>query len=194
MSSKMRQISEVKCPVCGVQSLTEQETKYDVEYFGPVLLTTIVCANCGFKHSDVICLNVQEPSSISASIEDREDLKMSVVRSGDATIQIPELGVLITPGPMAEGFVSNVEGVLERVEQATCMLVSEPEKRDRAERFLQKIKEARERLIKFTLVIKDPLGNSAIIARDERKIKRRKLTKREIEKLRARPQTSLPNH
>jgi len=194
MSSKARQIPEVKCPVCGVQSLTEQETKYDVGYFGPVLLTTIVCANCSFKHSDVICLNVQEPSSISASIEDSEDLKMSVVRSSNAIIQIPELGVLITPGPTAEGFISNVEGVLERVEQVTRMLVRDPKRRDRAERFLQRIKEARDGRIKFTLIIKDPLGNSAIIAKDKRKVKRRKLTKREIEKLRARRQTSLPNN
>jgi len=194
MSSKTRQIPEVKCPVCGVQSLTEQEAKHDVDHFGPVLLTTIVCANCGFKHGDVTCLNVQEPSSISASIEALEDLKMSVVRSSNATIQIPELGVLITPGPIAEGFISNVEGVLERVEQVTRMLVRDPKKRDRAERFLQRIKEARDGSIKFTLIIKDPLGNSAIIAKDERKIKRRKLTKREVEKLRARQQTSLPNN
>jgi len=194
MSSKMRQIPEVKCPVCAAQSLTEQEAKHDVDHFGPVLLTTIVCANCGFKHSDVTCLNVQEPSSISASIEALEDLKMSVVRSSNATIQIPELGVLITPGPIAEGFISNVEGVLERVEQVTRMLVRDPKKRDRAERFLQRIKEARDGSIKFTLVIKDPLGNSAIIAKDERKIKRRKLTKREVEKLRARQQTLLPNN
>jgi len=194
MSSKTRQIPEVKCPVCGAQSLTEQEAKHDVDHFGPVLLTTIVCANCGFKHGDVTCLNVQEPSSISASIEALEDLKMSVVRSSNATIQIPELGVLITPGPIAEGFISNVEGVLERVEQVTRMLVRDPKKRDRAERFLQRIKEARDGSIKFTLIIKDPLGNSAIIAKDERKIKRRKLTKREVEKLRARQQTSLPNN
>jgi len=194
MSSKTRSIPEVKCPVCGVQSLTEEETKYDVDYFGPVLLATIVCVNCGFKQSDVICLNVQEPSSISASIEDLEDLKMSVVRSSNATIQIPELGVLITPGPTAEGFISNVEGVLERVEQVTRMLVHDPKKRSRAERFLQRIKEARHGRIKFTLVIKDPLGNSTIIAKDERKIKRRKLTKREIEKFRARRQISLPSN
>ena len=193
MSSKTRRILEVKCPVCSVQGLTEEETKHDVDYFGPVLLTTIVCANCGFKHSDVICLNVQEPSSISASIEDMEDLKMSVVRSGNATIRIPELGVLITPGPIAEGFISNVEGVLERVEQVTRMLLHDPKKRERAERFLQRIKEARDGRLKFTLVIKDPLGNSAIIAKDERKIKRRKLTKREIETLRVRQQTFLPN-
>ena len=37
--------------------------------------------------------------------------------------------------------------------------------------------------IKFTLVIKDPLGNSAIVAMDERKIKRRKMTRREMEKV-----------
>jgi len=194
MSSEPRRIPEVKCPVCGVQSLTGQETKHNVDYFGPVLLTTIVCANCGFKQSDVICLNVQEPSSISASIEEPEDLAMSVVRSSNATIQIPELGVRITPGPIAEGFISNVEGVLDRVEQVTRMLFRDPKKRGRAERFLQRIREARDGRIKFTLVIKDPLGNSAIVAKDERKIKRRKLTKREIEKLRARQQTSLPNN
>ncbi len=176
---------DVKCPVCGAQSLTEQKTKYIVDYFGPVLLTTIVCANCGFKHSDVISLNVQEPASISASIEDREDLKMPVVRSSSATIQIPEFGVLITPGPVAEGFISNIEGVLERVEQATRMLLRDPEKRDQAEKFLRKIKRARDGYAKFTLIIEDPLGNSAIISKDERKVKRRKLTNKEIEKLRA---------
>ena len=171
----------------------EKERKYDVEHFGPVLLTTIICANCGSKHSDVICLNAQEQTSISASIEGREDLKIPVVRSSNATIQIPELGVLITPGLMAEGFISNVEGVLERVEQATRMLARDPEKKDRAERFLQRIKEARDGCIKFTLVIKDPLGNSAIVAMDERKIKRRKMTRREMEKVRAYQQTSLPS-
>lgn len=194
MSSETRSIPDVKCPVCGLQSLKEKETKHNVDYFGPILLTTIVCANCGFKHSDVICLNVQEPSSISASIEDPEDLKISVVRSSNATIQIPELGVLITPGPIAEGFISNVEGVLDRVEQVTRMLFRDPKKRDRAERFLQRMKEARDGRLKFTLIIKDPLGNSAIIAKDERKIKRRKLTKREIEKLRVSQRTFLPNN
>jgi zinc finger protein len=194
MCSETRSILEVKCPVCGAQSLTEQQTKHDVDYFGPVLLSTIVCANCGFKHSDVICINAHEPSSISASIEDPEDLKMPVVRSSNATIQIPELGVLITPGPIAEGFISNVEGVLERVEQATRTLLHDPEKRERAERFLQRIKEARDGRIKLTLVIKDPVGNSAIIAKDDGKIKRRKLTKKEIEKLRVRQEASLPNN
>jgi len=116
---------------------------------------------------------------------------MPVVRSSSATIQIPELGVLITPGPVAEGFISNVEGVLERVEHASRMLLRDPEKREQAGKFLQRIKEARDGSAKFTLIIKDPLGNSGIISKDERKVKRRKLTSREIEKLRAYQQTSL---
>ena len=34
-----------------------------------------------------------------------------------AAIEIPELGVRIDPGPSCQGFVSNVEGVLDRIEQ-----------------------------------------------------------------------------
>ena len=34
-----------------------------------------------------------------------------------ASIEIPELGVRIDPGPVSQGFVSNVEGVLDRIEQ-----------------------------------------------------------------------------
>ena len=45
----------------------------------------------------------------------RKTISARVVRSTGARIEIPEFGVRIDPGPACEGFVSNVEGVLDRI-------------------------------------------------------------------------------
>ena len=50
-------------------------------------------------------------------VDSPEDLAIRVVRSMSASLEVPELGVRIDPGPACQGFVSNVEGVLDRIEQ-----------------------------------------------------------------------------
>ena len=54
-------------------------------------------------------------------METEDDLAIRVVRSMSASIEIPELGVRIDPGPACQGFVSNVEGVLDRIESVVNM-------------------------------------------------------------------------
>jgi len=46
---------------------------------------------------------------------------MMVIKSGTTTIRIPEFGAKITPGPYSEGFITNVEGVLSKVEDHTAL-------------------------------------------------------------------------
>mgnify|MGYP000241631161 CR=1 FL=1 len=119
-------------------------------------------------------------------MEGLADLNIRVVRSSTATVRIPELGVCIEPGPMAEGFISNVEGLLERVEGVVRGLLNseeDPAERAKYERFLRRLREAREGRTKFTLILEDPLGNSAIISEKEGKVRRRRLTEREVRRL-----------
>ena len=46
---------------------------------------------------------------------------------------------------------------------------------------LKKMRMARDSKPRFTLIIKDPLGNSAIVSPSWRKIQKRRLTKRELQ-------------
>jgi zinc finger protein len=81
-------------------------------------------------------------------------------------IKIPELGVQIDPGPACHGFVTNIEGVLDRIEHVVqgTLLWAENEERENAQAILSKIKRARAGTFPFALIIEDPSGNSAIIS------------------------------
>jgi zinc finger protein len=107
---------------------------------------------------------------------------MRVIKSGTATVIIPEFGATITPGPHSEGYISNVEGILERIEDALTFMLSSAKGKslERGEKMLKQIGMAREGTPQLTLVIKDPLGNSAIVSSDPTKVRKRKLTKREL--------------
>jgi zinc finger protein len=87
------------------------------------------------------------------------------------TIKIPELGVEITPGPACEGFVSNIEGVLDRIERVVeaALRWSEGEEKENARALLSRIAQARKGALPFTLILEDPSGNSAIISEKAQK-------------------------
>jgi len=178
-------MDRIACPVCTGQTLSVRQIPYDIPYFGKVLIIVMQCSRCGFSHRDVLSLEEHEPSRYEVTVEGLADLNIRVVRSSTATVRIPELGVCIEPGPMAEGFISNVEGLLERVVRVVGLLNSEEDPAERAkyERFLRRLREAREGRTKFTLILEDPLGNSAIISEKEGKVRRRRLTEREVRRL-----------
>lgn len=180
----------ITCPACGREGLEIREVPYDIPGFGKTLLITMYCPSCGLRHRDVLCLEFGEPRRYEFTVEGPEDLKVRVIRSSSATIRIPELGVLIEPGPASEGFISNVEGVLDRAEAVVAMMVrlaEKPEEKARASEALAKIWDAREGRLRFTLIIEDPLGNSLIAPPDRRRLKVRRLTEEEIESLKSGP-------
>lgn len=106
------------CPACDSDSIANNETQYEVEHFGSVLLSVSTCQKCGYKHTDITTLTAQEPLALTVKITSLEDLKIRVIKSGTATVSIPEFRATITPGPYSEGYISNVEGILAKVEDA----------------------------------------------------------------------------
>jgi len=171
------------CPSCDNNSMLASQTEYEVEHFGAVLLSVAACQTCGYRHSDVIALTNREAISLTAKINSLDDLNMRVIKSGTATISIPEFGATITPGPYSEGYISNVEGLLAKIEDALTFMLSTAKGRrlKKGERMLKKMQIARDSKPRFTLIIKDPLGNSAIVSPNPRKIRKRRLTKRELQ-------------
>ncbi len=151
------------CPSCN----TEIEYLYKTEnipYFSDILIISAICPSCGYKFVDTQLLKHGEPARYKLAVEKEDDLAARVVRSMSASIEIPELGVRIDPGPVCQGFVSNVEGVLDRIEQVVKGALkwgTDVEKENAAE-LLADIARVKAGLYPITLIVEDPSGNSGI--------------------------------
>ncbi len=176
-------VLDAPCPGCGHRPLKYLIVDLDLPYFGDALQTTILCEECGFKHADVLILSQKEPVHYEMRISGEEDLCVRVVRSSSGTIRIPEVGMEMEPGPLSEAFVSNVEGVLMRFVDILSFLqrTSESEaERERIMEIFRFIGLVRSGKKSATLVLEDPLGNSAILSD---KATKRRLTEDEIKNL-----------
>jgi zinc finger protein len=156
---------ESTCPLCA-DVITFKFSTDEIPFFGEIMLVSANCT-CGFKYADTITLNEREPARYEIEF-DSSDFATRVIRSSSGTVQIPELGVTIEPGSASEAFVSNVEGVLRRVEQvittATKWSSNDPGKLELGNHLLKMIDSLRKGEGTMTLVIDDPFGNSAIIS------------------------------
>jgi len=161
----LRTVVPGPCPYCN----TEIEYNYQTEnipYFSDILIISALCSSCGYKYVDTQLLKDKEPVQYEVRVDTPEDLAIRVVRSMSASIEIPELGVRIDPGPACQGFVSNIEGVLNRVEQIVkgALIWGEVEEQENARTLLKKIDSVKNGSFAITLVLEDRCGNSAIIA------------------------------
>ncbi len=168
----MHQVVKAPCPDCGKEITFIYDTE-NIPYFSEILLISGICESCGFRITDTMILNEREPCIWELHAESTDDLSVRVVRSTAGEIDLPELGINIRPGPACSGFVSNVEGVLERAEDAVrrALISAEGDEITAAESVLSRIAEAREGKFAFTLRITDPSGNSGIVSSKAKKTK-----------------------
>lgn len=161
------QVVDARCPACHAVGLTLRTMTQTLPYFGDCLLTTVQCERCGFRHGDTMVMEQRPPARHTFRVERAEDLAVRVVRSPSGTYRVPELGFAAEPGEGSESFVSNVEGVLDRVQEALVrarLVFPDEERRERAEALLVRVARMVEAQEPFTLVLEDPFGNSAILS------------------------------
>ena len=108
---------------------------------------------------------------------------ISAIETNTGFIKIPELGVEIKPGPYSQGFISNVEGLLDRIKEVIKAKMADEKEESKAREFLLRLRDARDGKLPFTVVLKDPLGNSAMVSEVEGKVRVRKMSRREVESL-----------
>ena len=71
----------IKCPACAVEGVAKSIMKeLEIPHFGKVMETTIICPSCGFKHSDIIALEQNDPAKYVLEIN-RNNLSIRVVRT-----------------------------------------------------------------------------------------------------------------
>ena len=142
---------------------------HEIPYFGEQTELTLACKSCGWRKTDFIAGDGGEPVAWSIPIN-ASTLDGRVVRSSSCTVRIPELDIEVEPGVAADGYVSNVEGVISRFEDAIGMLMrqaqSEGDMRDvdSCEAFLRRLADAKSGDDHaMSLVLLDPFGHSKIM-------------------------------
>jgi zinc finger protein len=154
------------CPFCHTPNLTLSEEEIEVPYFGKVFLFGMQCSNCRYHKSDVECAEHKPAAKYSIDINSEDDMKIRVVRSSEGTVKIPRIGS-IEPGPSASGFITNVEGVLQRIKDQVEHIREEEEDdavKKKCKNMIKKLNKVMWGQEKVKLVIEDPTGNSAIVS------------------------------
>jgi zinc finger protein len=173
------------CPICGAKGTFRVKGRIDdIPYFGETMETLAACSSCKFKHADVTHLGEHEPMRHEFLITSEDDMMVRVVRSSTGTMKVPELGVTVKPCSASEGYVTNIEGVLNRIENAIRLAIeqADPTRRRRGESKLKKLEAIRRGEARAKLIMMDPFGHSAIA---DGRAKKRKLTKKELAKLKS---------
>ena len=160
------QITGEPCPMCHEKTLTLMEREEEVPYFGKIYVFSMTCGNCKYHKADVESVERHEPCKYTFEISSEKDLKVRVVRSSEATVKIPHV-TTITPGPASNGFVTNIEGILNRVKhgiEAARDAEDDPAAKKKAKNLLKKLTKVMWGQEKLKIIIEDPSGNSAIIS------------------------------
>jgi len=174
----MDKLEKQKCPVCFKNILTLTEDNMEIPYFGRVFLFSMQCQDkeCNYNMSDVETEEQKEPVRYTLEINSEKDMNIRVVKSSNAGVKIPQLKMSMEPGVASVGFVSNVEGILDRfkkVIEEERNSTEDEEVKDNAKKLLKKIWKVKLGEFPIKLIIEDASGNSAIIS-DKAKIEKLK--------------------
>jgi zinc finger protein len=154
------------CPMCNNKTLTLREMRREIPFFGPCYIFSMDCSSCNYHMADV---EAEEGNGkavkYTIEIQDEKDLAIRVIKSSQATIKVPRL-IEITPGPISNGYVTNVEGIINRIKKIIEDQKDDedPAIRTKAKNQLKKIQRVLWGREPLTIIIDDPSGNSAIIS------------------------------
>jgi len=158
--------TRTSCPLCH-EDLVIKWQGDNIPYFGEVMYITALC-KCSFRFADTMILSQKEPMRYVLKVEGLEDLNSRVIRSTSGTIRIPELGIDVEPGSISDSYITNIEGVLDKIYNvvitATKWSVDDEEKYSRGLELQKALEETIEGKRTLTVIMEDPFGNSAIIS------------------------------
>ncbi len=160
------ELTNQPCPLCMKNTLTLREDEKEVPYFGKMYLYSMSCSNCKYHKADIESVEKKEPCKWAFEINGEQDLSVRVVKSSEATVKIPHV-TTITPGPASNGYITNAEGIINRVKHEIEVLrdaEEDPAAKKKCKNMLKKLQKVVWGREKLKLIIEDPSGNSAIIS------------------------------
>jgi zinc finger protein len=155
------------CPFCNTKNLVLLDIAKEIPFFGTCHIFTMDCKGCGYHKSDIEREQEHEPLRVTYDVSSEEDMKIRVVKSSTASIKIPHIGA-IEAGPASNGYVTNIEGILNRmkvqVEQIRDNEEEDEEARKKAKSLVKKLIRIMWGQEPTKIILEDPSGNSAIIS------------------------------
>ena len=148
-----------KCPSCQEGTINLTKNIYNLPDGDKMLILKFECNTCKFHKNDIIPLTTNmEPGILTLQIKNEDDLKSKIYRSPVGKLEIPELELIVEPGPRADFYYTNVQGILFRFENAVSIYrnnleENDPEKSE-IDELMFNLKQAIEGKFKFTLKIK----------------------------------------
>jgi len=155
-----------QCPICSKKTLTLAQEEMDIPFFGKTFVFSMNCSSCGYKESDVESSEKKEPSKYTLEITSDKDMNIRIIRSSTGTIKIPHVAT-IEPKTNAEGYITNIEGVLERIKTQVEHIrdnSEDDEEKTKAKNLVKKITRIIWGQEKAKIILEDTAGNSAIIS------------------------------
>ncbi len=162
----MAEVKGQMCQMCGENQLTLREEEVEIPYFGRVFILSMDCSACGYRVSDVEPAEKKEPCKYTLEVESDNDLNIKIVKGGEATVKIPHI-ITMSPGPASEGYVTNVEGLIEKVKkiiESTAESEDDPAAKKKAKNIIKKLGKVLVGREKLKIIIEDKTGHSAIIS------------------------------
>ena len=168
----MESIIDQSCPICSSKKGLKLYVHIsEIPYFGEHTQMTMMCDSCGWKNTDFIPAEGKKPGSWSLRINNVEHMSARVVRSSSCTIRIEEIGLEVEPGGNSSGYITNIEGVLNRFSDIVKMILRQA-RRDGEETvencllLLEKIYQIKNGEREVDMILLDPMGHSQILHDD----------------------------
>ncbi len=162
----MAEIKNQPCPFCGEKKATLNEQDIDIPMFGRVFVLSMDCGACHTIKSDIEPAESKEPAKYTLEVNSEDDLNIKIVKSGSATIKIPRV-ITIDAGPASNGYVTNVEGLLERIKkviQSAGESEDDPSAKKKAKNLVKKLNKVLVGRESLKIIIEDPSGFSCIVS------------------------------
>ncbi len=160
------EIDGQQCPICSENTLKLTEIEREIPYFGNVFIFSMQCTACKYHKADVEPTEVGEPAKYTLDIDGEDDMSVRIVKSSNATVKIPRI-TTIEPGAAANGYITNVEGILNRVKVQLENVRDNAEdktERKKAKNMIKKLQNTMWGKDTLKLIVEDPSGNSAIVS------------------------------
>ncbi|NIA04323.1 MAG: ZPR1 zinc finger domain-containing protein, partial [Nitrospiraceae bacterium] len=154
-----------KCPICNTDNLVMIEKDIDIPHFGRTSLFSMYCTNCSYHKADIESLEKHPPTEYDFEISTPEDLNVRVVKSSTAEVIFGRVGK-IESGVGSNGYITNIEGLINRMESILEDMLNNDEYEDKKKikAHLKKLRRVKSGFESMTIKIKDENGNSAILS------------------------------
>ena len=164
---KINEIPKQICPVCHKNSLILKEIETDLPNFGKAFIYTMECNACKFYKSDLEIKKQDHGVIYSLDVNSEKDLSIKIAKSSTAKVKIGRI-MTTEPGPVSQGFITNIEGLLKRAKHTLQQSYDSEEDKSKKKKLKNMLKKISNVILgrdKITITIEDPNGNSVILSK-----------------------------